>query len=96
MKVASITSAFADKKKPPLKGQTDYFDKTYPGLALRVSCGGRKSWTYSYRAHGKQRRLTLGMFPHMTVAQAHEAWRKARDEAGRSRPGARGGDPPCR
>jgi integrase len=79
MKVPSITAAFAAKKKPPLKGQVDHFDRTYPGLALRVSCGGRKSWTYSYRIGAKQRRLTLGMYPHMTVQQAHEAWRKARD-----------------
>jgi integrase len=79
MKVPSITAAFAAKKKPPQTGQIDYFDRTYPGLALRVSCGGRKGWTYSYRIGRKQRRLTLGMFPHMTVQQAHEAWRKAHD-----------------
>ena len=78
-KVGSITTALADKKKSPQTGQTDYFDRTYPGLALRVSCGGRKSWTYMYRAGGKQRRMTLGVYPHMSVAEAHNAWRKARD-----------------
>src|SRR5947209_3687289 len=78
-KVGSITTAFADKNRPPQSGQTDYFDRTYPGLALRVSCGGRKSWTYMYRVGGKLRRMTLGMYPHMSVAEAHDAWREARD-----------------
>jgi integrase len=84
-KVGTITTAFAEKKKPPQTGQTDYFDRTYPGLALRVSCGGRKSWTYMYRHRGKLRRMRLGVYPHMSVADAHDAWRKAHDvvEAGR-------------
>ena len=34
-------------------GQIDYFDSGYPGLALRVSCGGRKSWNYIYRIRGQ-------------------------------------------
>jgi integrase len=84
-KVGTITTAFADKKKAPETGQVDYFDTTYAGLALRVSCGGRKSWTYVYRVRGKSRRMTLGTYPHMSVATAHDAWRQARDlvQAGR-------------
>jgi hypothetical protein len=44
-------------------GQIDYFDSGYPGLALRVSCGGRKSWNYIYRFAGKPRRMTFYTFP---------------------------------
>ncbi len=63
------------------KEQTDYFDAQYPGLALRVSKHGRKSWCYFYRAHGKQKRVTIGTYPaEMTVAGAHEWWRKARED----------------
>ena len=40
-------------------GQLDYFDGAYPGLALRVSHGGRKSWVYFYRIGGKLKRFTL-------------------------------------
>jgi integrase len=55
---------------------------------LRVSSTGRKAWTYFYRLqNGKiiQRRMTVGVYPAMTVEQAHEAWRKAFDlvQAGR-------------
>ena len=60
--------------------QTDYFDASYPGLALRVSRHGRKSWTYFYRIHGKQKRLTFDIYPAMSVEDAHEAWRKVRDD----------------
>ncbi len=47
-----------------------------------------KTWTYFYRlVNGKiqQRRMSLGLYPAMSVAEAHEAWRKARDlvQAGR-------------
>jgi integrase len=39
----------------------------------------RKTWCYLYRFNGKARRMTLDNFPPMTVAEAHDAWRIARD-----------------
>jgi integrase len=87
-----LTDAAVERLKAPAGGQVDYFDKQYPGLTLRVSCGGRKAWNYLYRINGKQRRLRLDIYPAMSVAEAHEAWRKARDavQAGRD-PTARAG-----
>jgi len=75
----AITRAAIERLKAPAQGQVDYFDKQYPGLILRVSCGGRKTWCYVYRVNGKQRRMKLDLYPVMSVAEAHEAWRKARD-----------------
>ena len=57
-----------------------YIRACYPGLALRVSVGGRKSWNYVYRFAGKPRRMTLDAFPAMGVQQAHDAWRIAREQ----------------
>lgn len=74
----ALTAAAVEKLKPPKSGQADHFDKGYPGLALRISYGGRKSWVYFYRANGKQRRLTLGIAPAMGLAEAREAWREVR------------------
>jgi Arm DNA-binding domain len=65
--------------KPPAEGQVDVFDGGYPGLALRVSYGGRKSFVYFYRFAGKQRRLGLGTYPAVKLAEARDAWRAARD-----------------
>jgi integrase len=45
---------------------------------LRISYGGSRSWVYFYRWQGKQRRLTLGPWPSLELAQAREGWREAR------------------
>jgi integrase len=74
----SLTAAAVDRIKPPSKGQVEHFDKGFPGLALRVSYGGGKSWVFFYRAGGKLRRLTLGTYPALALAEAREAWREAR------------------
>ncbi len=74
----ALTSASVEKIKPPTKGQVDLFDKGYPGLALRVSYGGGKSFVFFYRIAGKLRRMTLGTYPAISLAEAREAWREAR------------------
>lgn len=45
----------------------------YGTLALRVSKNGIKSWGYLYTFEGADRRLTLGRYPMMSVAEAHAA-----------------------
>jgi len=48
--------------------QTDYFDETVTGLALRVTAGGVKAWTL---LHGTpRRRITLGRYPALSLAAA--------------------------
>src|SRR6516165_7647554 len=78
MNTRTLTAAAVERIRAPTSGQTDHFDQGYPGLALRVSYGGSKSWVYFYRLFGKQKRMTLGRFPSMTLAAAREAWRDAR------------------
>jgi len=73
-----LTAAAVERIRAPATGQTDHFDQGYPGLALRVSYGGAKAWVYFYRLYGKQKRLTLGRWPSMSLAGAREAWRDAR------------------
>ena len=73
-----LTAAGVSRIKPPVAGQVDHFDAGYPGLALRVSYGGGRSWVYFYRWRGKQRRLTFGPWPALGLAEARDAWRTAR------------------
>jgi integrase len=48
--------------------QTDYFDATVSGLALRVTSKGTKAWTL---LHGSpRRRITLGRYPSLSLASA--------------------------
>ena len=53
-------------------GQCDYWDSSVPGFVLRVSYGGRKSWGLVYRHEGRRRRLSLGVYPALSLADARE------------------------
>jgi integrase len=77
----ALTDAAVKRLKPPATGQAEVFDAGYPGLALRISYGGRKSWAFFYRIGGRLRRMSLGTYPALTLADAREAWREARQEA---------------
>jgi len=57
-------------------------DKAYKltdsrGLHLHISGNGHKSWRYKYRFEKKERLLTLGTYPEVSLAEAREK----RDEA---------------
>ena len=71
------------RTKPPKKGVTEIFDLGYPGLCLRVSYGGTRSFDTFYRAGGKLRRETLGKWPALSLAQARQLWRERREAIGR-------------
>ena len=76
----TLTAASVERLKAPKSGQVEYFDTGYPGLSLRVSYGGRKAWSMFYRLHGKLHRMSLGIFPAMSLAEAREAWRETRKQ----------------
>ncbi len=54
-----------------------------PGLALRVSERGVKTYSLRYRVNGRMGRITLGRYPVMTLADARTAARAALEMAGR-------------
>jgi integrase len=93
----SLTAAAVERLKVPAKGQVEHFDKGFPGLALRLSYGGGKSFVFFYRIGGRLRRMTLGTYPALSLADAREAWRKARQDVqlGRDPAIARGGASPA-
>jgi integrase len=74
----SITDAAAKRFKVD-HGQVDHFDTSFPGLHLRVSHTGRKTWGYYYRMGKKLHRMSFDLFPALSVEGAHDAWRKSRD-----------------
>lgn len=59
----------------------DYHDKTRPGLSLRVSQKGRKTWKVFYRIGGKQVRRKIGAYPVMSLADARLEWARMTDMA---------------
>ena len=60
--------------------QTDYFDTAVPGLALRVSASGRRSWTYMFTWSGQRKRMGLGTYPATELATARKRALDARSD----------------
>lgn len=56
----------------PEKSRYEAWD-TEPGFGLRIAPTGRKSFIYLYRFEGTPRRMTLGVYPRMSLADAREA-----------------------
>ncbi len=79
MPSVKLTDAAVTHYKPPRAGQVDYYDKTRPGLALRISHKGRRTWTYHFRFEGKQYRRSLGVYPAMKLADARIEWARLSD-----------------
>jgi integrase len=65
-----FTARWVDALNPPASGQVDYFDTASPSVGLRIAPSGRKTWMIMYRFHGRLRRLTLGTYPALSLADA--------------------------
>ena len=87
MPKARFTTRWIDSVKSPKAPQIDYFDARTTGFGLRVSRAGRKTWFCLYRHGGRLRRLTLGTYPPLTLADARDKAKHALHDAGL------GGDP---
>ncbi len=49
------------------------------GLGVRVSPAGRNSWVYMYRFQGRPRRMTLGTYPALSLANARVKHAQAKE-----------------
>jgi integrase len=67
-----LTDLFVERAKPPARGRIEYFDAAFPGLALRITDNGGKSWCAFYRFNGRLRRFTIGHYPAIKPAQARK------------------------
>ncbi len=80
----------AVKLLKPGSERFEVWDSSAPGFGVRVSPAGRKSFIYLYRFEGRPRRMTLGVYPRMSLATARTRQAEARElleEKGRD-PGA--------
>ena len=68
-----FTSRWIEAVKVDIR--TDFTDPKTPGLILRVTPNGVKSWAYLYRRQSdkRRRRVTLGKFPAMGLKEARVA-----------------------
>jgi integrase len=68
-----LTDKFLKSLKPPATGRLLVLDAAAPGLRLRVTATGAKSWLMRYRPRGQaQKGATLGPYPSITLADARQ------------------------
>lgn len=78
-----MTKRFTDRYVRTLKPQDKRYMVSEPNahgqgtLAVRVTPSGTRSFVYVYKHGGRTRFMTLGTYPEMSVAQAHEAFGRA-------------------
>ena len=70
MASATLTDVKLRGLKPAAGKRIEVWDAQLPGFGLRVSSSGTKSFILLYRIHGKSRRLTLGRYPVLSLADA--------------------------
>jgi hypothetical protein len=59
-------------------GEKDYKLADSNGLYLFVTTKGFKSWRYKYRFGNKEKRLTFGRYPEVSLKEARERRNRAR------------------
>ena len=72
---------FTDKQIASLKarrGRYEVWDASRPAFGIRVGASGKKSWIFVYHWSGRPRRMTLGQYPRMSLADAGVALAEAR------------------
>ena len=86
-----FTELSVEKMAPVPGKRLEAFDTLTPGLALRITEGGKKSWSVMYRVAGRGdggnrgalRRMTLGAYPLVDLKAARDKARAALDLADR-------------
>ncbi|PYC47266.1 integrase [Litorivita pollutaquae] len=71
-----LTTKFIETRKPDPEKRIDFRDTIVPGLVLRVSTSGTKTFSFHKRIGGKMKRLTIGRFGTFTLTQARERARQ--------------------
>jgi len=69
---------FTDKKIKNLKAKDHIYDiRENNGFAIRIFPSGEKSWVFIYTHNGRKRRMTLGSYKTMSLAQARIKYNEA-------------------
>ena len=82
----TLTARSVENCAPSIARQ-EVTDALVPGLRLVVQPSGQKSWAIRYSFARRKRKMTLGPYPRLGLAEARDAARKALEQV------ARGSDP---
>lgn len=70
-----FTEKFIQSLKPK-NTRYDVREKSGDGFSIRVATSGERSWVFFYTFEGKKRRMTLGKYPALSLADARKKHRK--------------------
>src|SRR4051794_16940116 len=75
MPTIKLTARTVETLKPPAAGRDEWWDSSLPGFGIRITDKGTRSWVLMYRMSGggSKRRMTLGTFPMLSLAEARQA-----------------------
>jgi integrase len=72
-----LTELTLARVTPPSTGRLELADSQLLGMSCRVTADGIKTFALRYRVDGRQRRLTLGRYPIVGLAEARRRAREA-------------------
>jgi integrase len=67
-----ITQKLILKLIPPPAGNSIEYDSEIPGFGVRITAAGAIAFILNYRFRGRERRITIGRYPELTVTAARE------------------------
>ena len=73
---AKLSPKLVEHLKAPGPKRLDVWDTVLQGFGVRVSPAGRKSWFVIVRVGGRQKRVTIGTYPAVALAEARAEARK--------------------
>jgi integrase len=73
-----ITETYLESVRAPQSGRLYLRDANPPGFGVTITRGGVKSFVLDYRIFKRNRRITLGRWPEMTLKDARDAAMEAR------------------
>jgi integrase len=81
--VPKLTAGFVEHVKPDPEKRTEIPDSVVVGLYVVLQSSGHRSWAVRYRHQGRPRKLTIGPYPRVSLAEARERAREALEQVGR-------------
>ncbi|MPY75292.1 MAG: tyrosine-type recombinase/integrase [Alphaproteobacteria bacterium] len=75
----TLTPKAVENAKPPKSGYLEIFDAAMPGMCLRITATGAKSYILTTRINGKQTRITVGYAAGPDAVSLSEARKLAED-----------------
>jgi hypothetical protein len=70
MAVHRLTDRWLASFQPPPRGRLEFADGLCPGLRARITSKGKKSFSVVHWVNGRQQRVTLGLYPLLSLADA--------------------------